>query len=145
MSVTVGFPDPSGTGVSASSTYNVNIVGAPPNVVMPPNDSQPPRPMCQYKGHKIGGELIHYVDGLIVGYCEDCDCRIQIDWFPGGSSVARVKGLVAEIAARSDVPEDVVEQFHRAIELLEEDAEAIEDARELIPLGKAMIARKLRG
>lgn len=100
--------------------------------------------VCAAGGHHIGGELVHYLDGQIIGRCRDCDVRVVIDWFPGGTAVARVKGLVALLMGADELTEQMVENFHRAAELLEEDAEAIDDARDLVKITKQVIARRLR-
>jgi hypothetical protein len=148
MSMNGNWTSGGSSGNAASATASITVNGAQVSGTGYASGAQvhPPaeKAICAYRGHEIGGELVHYLDGKIVGRCTDCDARVVIDWFPGGTAVAQVKGMVAAIMGADEVTEEMVENFHRAAELLEEDAEAIEDARDLIKITKAVVARRLR-
>lgn len=96
-----------------------------------------PQPPCKHTGHEISPDrpLAYYPDGVIVGYCGTCGCRMQLDWFPGGTSAARAKLVAASILAATSPPSPhLIQQLREILERLRKDRAEIQEASDMAQL-----------
>lgn len=128
------------TGTNTSGPPGYAVGGGIINVVMPSG--------C-HLGHVVGPELSEYLDGVIVGYCEECQARIVLPRIPGGVVIKRLEALANVLMSISDFsPEERSSQLEWASsellaveEELEESKAALETALQL----RATVQEMLRG
>lgn len=95
----------------------------------------PPR-QCEFRGH-IVDRWAEYLDGQCVGYCTECDERVQSNRPPGGMPFMRLKALVEELIA---TPGDsgLFLEINEVTDLLAAEQRALEEARALLSTARKM-------
>jgi hypothetical protein len=97
---------------------------------------------CKYMGHEVSEEFVRYSDGLLAACCSRCNTRITMTGVPAGDVPARVQGLTAQLLAEGVTPE-FMRQFEQARIDLDLLAEQVEDARGLMAIATAIVAKSL--
>lgn len=89
-------------------------------------------------------ETVRYVDGLIVGRCERCDCRLTMR-VPGGAHVPEAKALASTALdmARDDKAAAALELLETFRATLIRDRAALSEALSIFDTVRAGIAQML--
>lgn len=81
---------------NTTNTYFTSTPGASPNGALI-NVVIPDSAYTCVMGHVVGSELSEYLDGVVVGYCSECKCRVILPRIPGGLFVKRLQSLVSSL------------------------------------------------
>lgn len=92
---------------------------------------------CELIGHRVES-WVEYLDGECVGTCVACDCRVASRRTPGGMPFMRLKALAEIILANADDEMQILVEINEISDLLDREAEALEEARSLLAIAREM-------
>jgi hypothetical protein len=82
---------------------------------------------CRTLGHELG-DVIHYANGMLVGYCVRCPERVEMPWFRGGTAVALARVMVEQALAMKQPAASVLRDLAQVEGLLRDDVESLRAA-----------------
>jgi len=91
-----------------------------------------------------GERPVEYIDGGIVGYCKNCNDRVEIPKMEGGLAVAWVKALCAQILTADGHEPELMGDLSDAVEQLKADKQAVDIALNTVEMVKGVLAHRLR-
>lgn len=94
--------------------------------------------VCLSAGHEMGDE-IDLTDGNFLAFCDRCGARFVLKSIPGGMSLQRIKGLLADLAAEPELSEEMLLLFAELKLQLQEEIEALSVAASLLEHAEVIV------
>lgn len=91
--------------------------------------------------HVLSDELIEYLDGVVVGYCINCQVRITTTRLAGGIHLLRIKDLLARlvIASKGENVSYDLGEYAEALASIKEEEEALAQAKALLEVAHRLL------
>lgn len=87
-------------------------------------------PQCP--NHVVGEDLLEYLDGVVVGHCENCQGRIEIPRLPGSVHLLRLRDMVARLVIASDEISYELGEYAEARDAIQAERDALAEADALL-------------
>lgn len=98
------------------------------------------RPACIVSGTcSVGDELIEYTDGLVIGYCVECNRRIEIPRVPGSFVVPQLRALIAQTYDKDTDLSELIGEFSELLASYKRETEALEEIQALLKIVQGVL------
>lgn len=94
-------------------------------------------------GHRVDGEFVEYIDGILVASCDLCGSRIVFNQAPGGSNAKKIEGLLLELSQTDEFSEEQLELLADLASQIQEEAEALDRSLQLLVLAQEVVRTRL--